>query len=72
MRCLLCAKDLKVSFCGRATFLGHCQTDGQMERDSSYRLSRGRELLDRYGNVLPFSRHELREAGIGKLAVSFI
>ena len=71
VRCLLHAKDLKVSICGRATFVVHCQTDGQMERDSSYRFSRGRELLFRFGNVLRFSRRELREAGIGKLAVPF-
>ena len=50
---------MKVSSQKRATFVGHCQTDGHMEHDSSYRLSRGMELIGKFGNVLPPGRHEL-------------
>ena len=35
-----------------------------MERDSSYGLSLGKELLDKVGNVLPPGRHEMREADV--------
>ena len=40
-----------------------------MERDNSYRLSCGMELLDKFGKVLPFCHGELRKAAVGKLVV---
>ena len=40
-----------------------------MERDISYRLSRAREPLNKFGNVLPPGRRELREAAVIKLVV---
>ena len=72
VRCLLCANDLNVSNRGRATFVGHCQTDGHIERDSSYCLFRHMELLDKFGNVLSLGRRELREAAVGEMAVPVI
>ena len=72
-RCLVGSESVEnlevCSRSGRATFVGHCHTDGYDERDCSYRLSRGMELLDKFGYVLPFGQRELREAAVAELAL---
>ena len=70
---VFCApRILKLSSRGRETFVGHCQTDVHMERDSSYRLFCGKEMLDNFGNVLPLGHRELREPTFGEMAVPVI
>ena len=49
----------------RARFVSNCQTDDHMDRDRSYRLSRGMESLDKPRDVLPLGRRVLTEAVVG-------
>ena len=43
-----------------------------MKRDSSYRLSRERQLLNKFGTVLPPDSQGPREAAFGELSVTVI
>ena len=49
--------------------MGRIQTDGHMERESSYHLCRGKELLETFGNVLPPEFPELRESTLCELSM---